>query len=311
MDKKTEDLLVKQQYRIAGKHSAVKICTWTKNSIRDKGVCYKERFYGIKCHRCVQMSPSVGFCHNRCVFCWRPLEYNEGDRMLEHDEPEAVIERCIQGQKELLTGFGGNENANMSKLKEAMNPKHFAISLTGEPTLYPQLNELIQLLHKKGITTFVVTNGMEPETLHNIEAPTQLYLSVDAPDEELFKKIDQPTIDGWPRLMQSLEAMKELGSRTRTCLRFTAIKGLNMVRPEKWAEIISKANPKFVEVKAYMHVGFSKKRLKLENMPTHDEVLDFSEHIAESAGWKIIDQHRRSRAVLLMQEDSDDRIMDF
>jgi tRNA wybutosine-synthesizing protein 1 len=205
MDPATRDLLQKHQYRLSGRHSAVKICTWTKNSIRGKGVCYKQKFYGINSHRCVQMSPAVGFCQNRCVFCWRPIELTEGIEMKDWDEPGDVIEKCLKGQRELLTGFGGNERADTCKLEEADLPLHFAISLTGEPTLYPRLNELIRLLHSRGFSTFVVTNGMEPGILASIEPPTQLYLSVDAPTQGLFRKIDQPVYgDGWQRLQESL-----------------------------------------------------------------------------------------------------------
>jgi tRNA wybutosine-synthesizing protein 1 len=53
------DLLEKQQYRIVGNHSAVKICHWTKESIRERGFCYKQQFYGINAHRCLQMTPAV------------------------------------------------------------------------------------------------------------------------------------------------------------------------------------------------------------------------------------------------------------
>ncbi len=56
-----KSLLERQQYRFVGKHSAVKICHWTKQSLTGIDTCYKETFYGINAHRCVQMSPSVGF----------------------------------------------------------------------------------------------------------------------------------------------------------------------------------------------------------------------------------------------------------
>jgi tRNA wybutosine-synthesizing protein 1 len=312
MDEKTKEMLIKQQNRFAGKHTAVKICTWAKNSLRDNGVCYKQTFYGIKSHRCVQMSPTVGFCHNRCIFCWRPLEYNEGIIMKEFDDPIEIIDGCIDEQKKLLMGFGGNDIVDKSKLKEAMEPKHFAISLTGEPTLYPKLNELIKELHNRKYSTFVVSNGMEPGVLKNLEVPTQLYLSVDAPNKDLFEKIDRSVMkDGWDRLNESLKIINKLNDKTRTALRFTLIKGLNMQNPKEWAEKIDLAKPMFVEVKAYMHVGFSKQRLKMENMPTHSEVKEFSKEILKHSDYKIIDEHERSRVVLLMKEDFDGRVMTF
>ncbi len=312
MDKKTRALLEKQQYRFAGKHTAVKICSWTKKSIRDEGVCYKQKFYGINSHRCVQMSPSVGFCHNRCIFCWRPLEYSEGTEMEDFDSPADVIDKCIEGQKELLTGFGGNEKADMKKLEESMQPLHFAISLTGEPTLYPGLSGLIRELHSRGYSTFVVTNAMEPGVIRDLEPPTQLYFSVDAPDEELFKKIDQPLLaDGWKRLNESLSLIPELNNKTRTCMRFTMMKGINMVHPEEWAGIINRYQPHFVEVKAYMFVGCSKDRMNKENMPRHEDIRAFTEEILKHTDYKLIDEHKRSRVTLLMKEDFDGRVMDF
>ncbi|RLE41207.1 4-demethylwyosine synthase TYW1, partial [Candidatus Woesearchaeota archaeon] len=47
-------VLEKQQYAFIGRHSAIKICYWTKKSLLDEGVCYKQQFYGIKSHRCCQ-----------------------------------------------------------------------------------------------------------------------------------------------------------------------------------------------------------------------------------------------------------------
>ncbi len=312
MDNNVKALLEKQQYRFAGKHTAVKICSWTKKSIRDEGVCYKQQFYGINSHRCVQMSPSVGFCQNRCIFCWRPLEYSEGMEMDDFDSPEDVIDRCIDGQRSLLAGFGGNDKADRKKLEESMKPLHFAISLTGEPTLYPKLNKLIRELHSRGYSTFVVTNAMEPDVIRGLEPPTQLYFSVDAPDEELFKKIDQPLLpDGWKRLNESLSLIPELNMKTRTCMRFTIIKGLNMVRPEEWAGIINKYQPRFVEVKAYMFVGCSKDRMDKENMPRHEDIRAFTNEMLKHTDYRLIDEHERSRVTLLMKEDFDGRVMDF
>ena len=63
----------KQGYRFIGDHAAVKICRWTKKSLRGEGECYKNRFYGISTLGCVQMTPWLG-CDNKCLHCWRALE---------------------------------------------------------------------------------------------------------------------------------------------------------------------------------------------------------------------------------------------
>ncbi len=313
MKEKLNLLLKKQSYGLVGSHSSVKLCTWLKKSIRDTDVCYKEQFYGIRSHLCCQCSVSVGFCQNMCVFCWREMEHTVGTEMKEYDaDVKKMVDDMILAQIKLMSGFGGFEGANKKKLKEAQEPMHFAISLTGDALIYPKLNEFIQELHKRGKTTFVVTNGMLPEKLAKIEPPTQLYLSVDAPNEELFKKIDRPILkDGWERLLSSLKALKKLKTKTRTAIRITAIKGMNMTDEKGYAELIKMADPHFVEVKAYMHVGSSRERLLMENMPRHPEVREFAEKIGELIGYKIVDEKKESRVLLLMKEDTKDRIMKF
>ncbi len=298
MKSEVKKLLESQHYEIFG-NTAVKICIWTKKSLRDEGFCYKQKFYGIKSHLCCQMAPSINFCQQSCIFCWRPIEHTEGIKMKEYDEPEGIIKGIINGQKKLLSGFGGNEKVNKKKFKEAQNPNQFAISLAGEPTLYPKLDILIKKLNKKG-TTFVVSNGLKPEIIKKIN-PTQLYISLDAPNEEIYKKICRPSIkDGWKKLMKTLSLLK---NKKRSTIRITLVKGLNMFCPEKYAKLLEKASPKFVEIKAYMNVGYSRKRLDIKFMPLHSEVKEFAEKIIKNSGYNIIDEKKESRVVLLMKED--------
>ena len=306
--------LESQQYYLTGEHSAVKICTWTKKALTGKGVCYKEKFYGIRSHLCCQISPAVGYCQNSCVFCWRELDQTSGITMdgFAPDDPEEIIRRSIDGQRKLLNGFGGHPRIDKSLLQESADPAHFAISLTGEPLLYPKINQLIQALHDAGKTTFVVTNGQCPEVIRTLEPPTQLYISVDAPNSSLFSRIERShNSDGWERLMQSLDALKAMRKRTRTSLRFTMIKGMNDTDPDGWAACILRSNPIFVEVKAYMFVGSSRMRLSIKNMPLHGEVRSFAEEIAKKSGYRVIDEKKESRVVLLMKEDMPGRVMKF
>lgn len=319
VSKKLKSLLEKQQYGFCGEHSAVKVCTWTKKSLTGNGVCYKQKFYGIRSHLCCQMSPTVGFCQNACVFCWRDLSLTEGKNKIEKsdtiekiDSPEDIIKNSVEQQRKLLSGFGGNEKTDLKKLKESQNPEHYAISLTGEPTLYPKINQLIKMLHEKGKTTFLVSNGLTPEIIKTIEPPTQLYVSIDAPNEELWKKIDRSSVkDGWNKLMETLDILNDLKDKTRTTLRITMIKDMNMVNPEQYADLIKRSDALFVEVKAYMFVGSSRQRLTIKNMPRHNEVREFSEKICEKSGYKIIDEKKESRVILLAKEDFEGRIMKF
>lgn len=307
-------MLKTQQYEVVGNHTRVKTCHWTKSDLRGEGGCYKNKFYGINSHQCIQMTPTFT-CNNACVFCWRDLRYHTEPAMENGvDEPADIVKGTIDAQKKLLSGFGGNEKTSEEKFENAMTPRHVAISLDGEPTLYPRLTELIKEYKKRNFSTFVVSNGLLPDRIEKLleEPPTQLYISVDAPNEELFDIIDRPIIkNAWQGLCKTLSMLPKLREKTRTVLRFTLIKGMNVVYPEKWAEIIKLSNPMFVEVKAYMWVGMSRERLEQSNMPSHEEVKHFALEIAKHADYKLIDEHEPSRVVLLMKEDFEGRVMKF
>ncbi len=306
MREELKKLLEKQQYRIVGRHSASKVCEYVKKSLTGKDVCYKNTFYGIQSHRCVQMTPTLNYCPNECVFCWRAMdeEFNEGTTIKKEDSPEKIVNGCINEQLQMIVGFKGNKNLDWERYEESQNPLHFAISLSGEPAIYPRLKEMVEIIRKKGMTSFVVSNGMYPEKLREIR-PTQLYVSVFAPDEELYNKISRTKQDdAWKKLMQSMDVLNELRKGgVRTCLRITAIKNMNMIKPESYAGIIRRANPTFVEVKSYMWVGFSRLRLRDENMPLHKETKAFAEEIAKHCNYKVIDEKMESRVVLMMKEE--------
>ena len=288
-------------YRFVGSHNhaAAKICHWTKQSILDRGVCYKEKFYGIESHRCLQMAPAVPNCQQKCEFCWRDLSYTQTQWEGEYDDPKTIIDEAIKAQNNLLCGFFGNDKANKEKLEESKTPTNAAISLAGEPMLYPEIDELIAEFNRRNFTTFVVSNGQCVDKLKNLEnEPYQLYLSLDAPTKKIYNEVCQPQIsEGWDNLNQSLDTLASFNSRT--CIRTTCVKGRNMINPEKYGELIKKSNPDFVEIKAYMCVGSSRYRLTPDNMPTFDEVKSFAQKIGENCGKKIVNESEVSRVVLL------------
>ncbi|MBI2546629.1 4-demethylwyosine synthase TYW1 [Candidatus Woesearchaeota archaeon] len=307
--------LEEQQYRFVGdsEHSAVKVCHYTKKSLKDEDMCYKQKFYGIQSHRCVQMTTALG-CANACMFCWRdPVTHPQRDFDLQDigDDPLQVLEQSMEAQRKMLLGFGGNDKTNRRKYKQAQEPMHFALSLVGESITYPRINELIKEIRSRGKTSFLVTRGQHPDKMEALEPPTQLYISVDAPNKELFDKIDRPFFkDGWERLNRSLELLRQMKGKTRTVVRMTLIKDLNDCDIEGYKALIEKGDPTFIEIKGYMHVGGSMQFLKEENMPTFEEVKGFAEKICQSTGRKIVDGKEESNVVLVMKEDSPDRFLE-
>jgi tRNA wybutosine-synthesizing protein 1 len=296
--------LKKQKYHLIGNHSAVKRCKWVYESLVNDRVCYKQKFYGIKSHQCIQMTPSLFYCTQQCLFCWRA---QSRDLQVTWDEmklpslntPEEIVEGSIKAQEKILTGYKGNPKTNWRKYTEALTPKHVAISLTGEPTLYEPIGELIRTYHQRGFTTFLVSNGTLPARLSKLsQEPTQLYISVCAPNEQVYNRVCRPQMpNAWENLNETLGLLQSFKCPTVT--RMSLVKGYNMSLVDEYAKLVEKANPTYIEAKAYMHIGFSTLRLGFDNMPQHFEVKTFAEELAKKTGYVIIDDSPDSRVFLL------------
>ena len=313
-------------YRFVGSHdhAAVKICMWTKRAIDGGGMCYKSEFYGILSHRCVQMSPSVPFCNHSCIHCWRDTSAHFPGWEGGEDSPREIAEGSIKAQLHLINGFPGSGKTDMKMFREACRPRHAAISLDGEPTLYSGLPDLVKEYRRLGMTTFLVSNGSNPEMLERLEKekalPTQLYLSFNSPSKERYGRIVVPLVkDAWENYEKSLRMLAKLGkgppseAKTRTVLRMTLALRHNMDDVEGYASQVRIARPHFIEVKAYMALGSSRKRLGPSRMPTHAQVREFAGQLAEKAGYAVSAEHVLSRIVLLCRdkECEKERIIDF
>ena len=121
------EIYKKQHYGLVGKHSAVKVCHWTKSELTGGKGCYKGDFYGIKSHQCVQMTPALSSCTENCSFCWR-FQGFDSMHISDEDDPEFILEESIKAHKKLISGFKGNSNVSKERWEEAENPKHIAIS---------------------------------------------------------------------------------------------------------------------------------------------------------------------------------------
>lgn len=254
------------------------------------------------------MTPVLNFCDFACKFCWRmhlpgrfkiPSDWR-------WDEPNEVLDKSIIAQRLLLIGFKGNPAVTRERFLEAMFPRHLTISLDGEPLLYPKLAELVREAKSRGFTVFLVTNGSIPvrlrELLRKDAQPTNLYLSLYGPSKEIFEAAADPRIPrAWDMVNESLEMLHQFRD-SRTVVRLTLVRGLNMVEPEGYAKLISKASPMFVELKGYSWVGESQKRLPITAMPEMKELVDFATRIAEHTGYSVRLTDEKSRVVLLVRD---------
>ncbi len=65
--------------------------------------------------------------------------------------------------------------------------RHCALSLVGEPIMYPEINAILTELHKRHISSFLVTNAQFPDRIRHLVPITQLYVSVDAATRDTLK----------------------------------------------------------------------------------------------------------------------------
>lgn len=302
----------KQGYHFVGRHSATKICNYTADSMKKEGHgCYKNRFYGIRSHRCIQATPAVG-CNLACTFCWRIIpeeegfKWNEINAISQWDDPAKIVDGLVEEHKRIVSGYKGNENVDIKKWFESNDPAHVALSLTGEPLFYPRMGELLEEFHKRKISTFLVTNGTMVNALRSLKVmPTQLYVSIQAPNRELYEKITRPkTLEAWNNFQQFLEVFS--GLPTRRVFRLTLLRGVNMTDASGYAELIRKGKPHYVEVKGFVFVGGARgeeRHLSYEQMPGRDEIAKFADEIAGASGYRVVDYHESSKVALLSIDD--------
>ncbi|KAJ4962617.1 hypothetical protein NE237_022556 [Protea cynaroides] len=297
--------LEKQGYKIIGSHSGVKLCRWTKSQLRGRGGCYKHSFYGIESHRCMEATPSLA-CANKCVFCWRHHTNPVGKSWRwKMDDPLEIVNSAIEQHTKMIKQMKGVPGVKPERLSEGLSPRHCALSLVGEPIMYPEINSLVDELHRRRISTFLVTNAQFPEKIRLLKPITQLYVSVDAATKESLKAIDRPLFgDFWERFIDSLKALQE--KDLRTVFRLTLVKGWNVEDIDAYSELFNMGKPDFIEIKGVTYCGSSAtSKLTMENVPWHADVKAFSEALAlkSNGAYEVACEHVHSCCVLLAKAE--------
>lgn len=295
--------LTKQGYKIIGSHSGVKLCRWTKSMLRGRGGCYKHTFYGIASHQCMETTPSLA-CANKCVFCWRHHTNPVGtDWRWKVDPPQVIIQGAMENHRRMIREMKGVPGVLPIRFEEGMKPKHCALSLVGEPIMYPHINEFISMLHEEGISSFLVTNAQFPELIDNLVPVTQLYVSVDAATKESLKTIDRPLFgDFWERFLASLDSLSR--KKQRTVYRMTLVKEYNVEAVQEYAALVKRGMPDFIEVKGVTYCGYSGANpLTMDNVPFHSEVINFCHSLLTfsdlAQDYAISCEHEHSCSILI------------
>ena len=311
MPKGLADTLRRQGYHFVGRHSATKICGYASRSLKGGDSCYKHQFYGISSWRCMQATPALG-CNLACAFCWRVIPEEEGYKWNElngsgdWDEPAEIVDGIIDQHRNIITGYKGNEKTVLTRWMESNEPAHVALSLAGEPLFYPKMDELLDEFRSRGISTFLVTNGTMVSALKQLRVmPTQLYVSIQAPNKEVYEKTVRPkNLNAtWGNFLSFLRLFSEL--KARKAFRLSLVKELNMTDPKGYAELIKMGRPQYVEVKGFVFVGGSrnpKRGLSYDRMPDKREILEFAREISDECGYAVTDYHEKSKVALLCSD---------
>ncbi|KAG2423460.1 hypothetical protein HXX76_015330 [Chlamydomonas incerta] len=297
--------LTKQGYKIIGSHSGVKMCRWTKSMLRGRGGCYKHAFYGIESHRCMEATPSLA-CANKCVFCWRHHSNPVGKTWKwKMDPPDLIVDTALELHCRMVREYSGVPGVKPEAVAEGLAPRHCALSLVGEPIMYPEINALVGRLHARGLSTFLVTNAQFPDRIQQLSPVTQLYVSVDAATPASLKAVDRPLFaDFWERFTGCLAALRD--KRQRTVYRLTLVKGWNMEEVLEYAKLVDLGRPDFIEIKGVTYCGSGgASSLTMANVPYHADVVAFGRAICEARGgeYGLACEHAHSCCILLARVD--------
>ncbi|CEO94991.1 hypothetical protein PBRA_003804 [Plasmodiophora brassicae] len=309
--------LAKQGYKIIGSHSGVKICRWTKAQLRGRGGCYKHTFYGINSYQCMEMTPSLA-CANKCVFCWRHQTNPVGTSWRwAMDDPREILDGAIDRHCRMINEMKGVPGVLPDRLAEAYTVRHCALSLVPGETdaqydhaailvtyrwSQQEINTLLGMMHERKISTFLVTNAQFPDLIQTLRPVTQLYVSIDAADKDTLKAVDRPLFgDYWDRFLGSLDAIRE--SKQRTVFRLTLLKGYNMDDVARYAQLVARGAPCFIEVKGVTFCGAGEtSELTMKSVPFHHEVKSFCEALCREIGddqYDLACEHEHSCCVVI------------
>ena len=244
------------------------------------------------------------------------------------DPPEMLVEGALQNHYKMIKQMRGVPGVLPERFEEGFQVRHCALSLVGEPIMYPEINTFTELLHEKGISSYLVTNAQFPEEMKTLKPVTQLYISIDASTKDALKAVDRPlNRDFWERFTSCIEQLALRLERTVFRLTlgrpkdyiqvtylnctihdfglhissFYLVKGWNAEEIDNYAKLVLMGKPDFIEVKGVTYCGTSKaSKLTMENVPWHEEVIFFVQKLADQLpDYEIACEHEHSNCILI------------
>lgn len=66
-----------------------------------------------------------------------------------------IVSESVRKHQRLVKQLRGLPGLRIDRWNEAFTVRHCALSLVGEPIMYPHINEMVRLLHERQISTFL------------------------------------------------------------------------------------------------------------------------------------------------------------
>ncbi|MHA1341260.1 MAG: radical SAM protein [Promethearchaeota archaeon] len=223
--------------------------------------------------------------------------------MIQHEDASKLLDKFVTNPADIKNVY-----------KSAMKPCHAAISLDGEPMLYPYIGEFVAEFRRRGFTTFIVTNGTQPDVIKKLNEngmlPTILYVTLPPPVKNYYSKIFRPRIKGtWDKIRETLSQLKNL--KIRTVLRLTSVRNLNLKEEliKGYVDVVKEAQPDFLDLKAFtlegaamdISIRLGSKQPGSYYVPTFLELENYAKKICELSNgeFEIIREHVASKDILI------------
>jgi wyosine [tRNA(Phe)-imidazoG37] synthetase (radical SAM superfamily) len=181
----------------------------------------------------VDLSPDKKRCNFDCIYC----ELDPAKPVESYDNPP-------------------NPEEIFEEIKKAINKFRFdvlTVTSNGEPTLYPYLSELMDLIKTLNYKTLILSNSStinRPEIQETLKKFDIVKLSLDSADEKTFKKIDRPHKN--VKLQEIIEGMKKFRKiyDKELIVEILVVKGINDKEEEffKLNDVLKEIKPDRVDI---------------------------------------------------------------